>query len=63
LEKVYQALLEEHRTLQTNHDDAISEKADALAQLRELRHEIESRRNDNASAMMRGEIDRLRQEL
>lgn len=63
VEKLYQTLLDEHRTLQTSHDDALSEKADALAQARQLRAEIESRRNDNASTMMKSEIDRLRAEL
>ncbi|KZT20261.1 HOOK-domain-containing protein [Neolentinus lepideus HHB14362 ss-1] len=63
LEKVYQALLEEHRTLQTNFDDVTSEKEDALARLREMRREIDNRRNDKADVMMRAEIDRLRVEL
>ncbi|KAF7311669.1 hypothetical protein MKEN_01070500 [Mycena kentingensis (nom. inval.)] len=63
LEKVYQALLEEHRTLQTNHDDLVSEKDDALAKLREARREADTRRSDKGDGMLRGEIDRLRADL
>lgn len=60
---MYQNLLEEHRTLQTNFDDAVSEKDEALAQLRESRREIDTRRSDKADVMMRAEIDRLRVDL
>ncbi|KAG2115082.1 HOOK-domain-containing protein [Suillus discolor] len=63
VEKVYQALLEDHRTLQTNYDDMVSEKDDALTRLREAQRGIESRRNDNAYGMMRAEVERLRTEL
>ncbi|KAA1478772.1 HOOK-domain-containing protein [Dentipellis sp. KUC8613] len=63
LEKVYQSLLDEHRTLQTNYDDAVSEKDEALARAREIQREVETRRNDKADVMMRAEIDRLRSEL
>lgn len=63
LENVYQALLEEHRTLQTNFDDAVSEKDEALAQLREASRQVDSKRNDKADGMMRAEIDRLRSDL
>lgn len=63
MEKVYQTLLEEHRMLQSNYDDLVSEKDDALARLREAQSDIESRPNDNAYGMMRGEIERLRTEL
>ncbi|RDB21492.1 Protein Hook 3 [Hypsizygus marmoreus] len=63
LQKVYQALLEEHRTLQTNFDDAVSEKDDALARLREVRREADNKRNDKADVMMRAEIERLRADL
>lgn len=63
LEKVYQALLEEHRTLQTTYDDVVSEKEDALVRLREARREVDSKRNDKADVMMRAEIDRMRIEL
>lgn len=62
-EKVYAALLEEHRTLQTNFDDVVSEKEDALSRLREAQHDVENRHNDKADAHMRAEIDRLRAEL
>lgn len=63
LEKVYQALLEEHRALQTTHDDVLSEKEEAQAQLRQLRREADTRRNEKADVMMRTEMDRLRAEL
>jgi protein HOOK3 len=63
LEKVYQVLLEEHRSLQTSHDDLVLEKDDALTRLKDLRREIDSKRNDKADVMMRTEIDRLRAEL
>ncbi|KAF9001979.1 HOOK protein-domain-containing protein [Cyathus striatus] len=63
LEKVYQALLEEHRALQTNYDDAVSEKDDARAQAAELRRQIDTRRSDKADAILRAEVDRLRAEL
>ncbi|KAG6332241.1 hypothetical protein ID866_6849 [Astraeus odoratus] len=63
IQKVYSVLLEEHRTLQTNFDDAISEKEDALSRLREAQRDIENRRNDKTDAFMRAEIDRLRTEL
>jgi protein HOOK3 len=60
---VYQALLEEHRALQTTHDDVLSEREDAQAQLRQLRRELDTRRNEKADVMMRAEMDRLRAEL
>ena len=63
LEKVYQALLEEHRSLQTLHDDALSEKEDAQAQLRQLLREADTRRNEKADVMIRSEMDRIRLEL
>ena len=63
LQKVYQALLEEHRILQTNFDDVVSEKEDALARLKSAQREADSKRNDKADIMMRSEIDRLRAEL
>ncbi|KAJ7470407.1 HOOK protein-domain-containing protein [Mycena latifolia] len=63
LEKVYQSLLEEHRALQTNYDDVVSEKDDALARLRDVRREVDTKRSDKGDGMMRGEIDRLRAEL
>lgn len=64
LEKVYQALLEEHRTLQTSHDDAVSEKDDALAQLRQAQRDADNRKVDTrGDAVFRAEIDRLRADL
>ncbi|GLB35178.1 putative HOOK protein [Lyophyllum shimeji] len=63
LQKVYEALLEEHRALQTNFDDVNSEKEDALNRLRDLRREVDSRRSEKADGMLRAENDRLRAEL
>lgn len=63
LEKVYQTLLEEHRALQTNFDDVVLEKDDALSRLRDIKREVDTRRSDKADVMMRAEIDRLRGEL
>ncbi|KAI8998901.1 HOOK-domain-containing protein [Trametes punicea] len=64
LEKVYQALLEEHRALQTNFDDVVSEKEDALAQLRQAQRDADTKRVDSrGDAIYRAEIDRLRADL
>ncbi|PIL23739.1 hypothetical protein GSI_13489 [Ganoderma sinense ZZ0214-1] len=66
LEKVYQSLLEEHRTLQTNFDDIVSEKDDAVAQMKQAQREADSnskRVDARGDAMLRGEIDRLRADL
>ena len=63
LENLYQSLLEEHRTLQTNFDDTVAEKEEALSRLRDARRESEDRRNEKADTMMRAEIDRLRSDL
>ncbi|EKM55760.1 uncharacterized protein PHACADRAFT_94105 [Phanerochaete carnosa HHB-10118-sp] len=64
LEQVYQTLLSEHRTLQTNFDDIVQEKEDALAQVRQAQRDAEDRRVDSrGDAMLRAEIDRLRGEL
>lgn len=66
VEKVYQQLMEEHRTLQSNLDDAVQEKDEALARVRQFEREMEAegRRNDGkADVMMRAEIDRLRADL
>ncbi len=60
---MYQTLLDEHRTLQTSYDDAVQEKDEAKARLREARNEVDNRRNEKADGMMRAEIDRLRAEL
>lgn len=56
-------MLEEHRALQTNFDDVVSEKEDALARVREVRREVDNKRNDKADVMMRAEIERLRADL
>ena len=64
LEKAYQTILEEHRTLQTNYDDIVSEKDEALAQVRQAQREAENRRSDSrGDTMLRAEMDRLRAEL
>ena len=63
LENVYRTLLEEHRTLQTQLDDTIAEKEEALSRLSDVRRDSEDRRNEKADGMMRAEIDRLRSEL
>lgn len=64
LEKVYQTLMEEHRTLQSSLDDALSEKEETLAQLRQAQRDVENRKPDSRNdALMRAEIDRLRSEL
>ncbi len=61
---MYQTLLEEHRTLQTNFDDLVSEKEDVSAQLRHAQREADNRKPDSrGDAIMRAEIDRLRTEL
>ncbi|KAI0273860.1 HOOK-domain-containing protein [Gloeopeniophorella convolvens] len=63
LEKAHQALLEEHRVLQTHLDDAVSEKDDALARIRDVLQHADDRRSDKADQIMKAEIDRLRAEL
>ncbi|EJD02105.1 HOOK-domain-containing protein [Fomitiporia mediterranea MF3/22] len=63
LEDVYKTLLEEHRTLQTNFDDAVAEKEETLQRLRDLNRERDDRRSEKADGAMRAEIDRLRVDL
>ncbi|KAI0316800.1 HOOK-domain-containing protein [Amylostereum chailletii] len=63
LEKVYQSLLDEHRVLQTNYDDVVSERDDAVSRVRNFQHDVDSKRSEKADVMMRAEIDRLRGEL
>ena len=65
LEKVYSSLLEEHRSLQTSHDDALAEKQEVQAQLRQLQKELDGRRSEKADGqgMMRVEMERLRGDL
>lgn len=63
LEKVYQQLLEEHRTLQTNYDDTTAERDEINSHLRDLRRQLDDRRHDKSDGIMRAEIDRLRADL
>ncbi len=63
LEKAHQALLDDHRTLQTHLDDALSERDDALARTRELVQQVDTRRSDKTDVIMKAEMDRLRAEL
>ncbi|KAG6833504.1 hypothetical protein H0H87_006076 [Tephrocybe sp. NHM501043] len=63
LQKVYEALLGEHRALQTNFDDVVSEKDDALNRLRDVRREMDSKRNEKADGMLRTEVERLRSDV
>jgi len=63
LEKAHQALLEEQRTLQSQLDDALSEREDAFARARELSHQADTRRSDKADVMLKAEMDRLRADL
>ncbi|KAF8510223.1 HOOK-domain-containing protein [Hysterangium stoloniferum] len=63
LEKVYQQLLDDHRILQTSYDDAVSEKEDVVARLRDAQRTKDGHRNDKSDLLMRAEIDRLRTEL
>ncbi|KAG8733870.1 hypothetical protein FRC11_001080 [Ceratobasidium sp. 423] len=63
LEKVYQQLLEEHRALQTNYDDAIAEKDELTSSVRDMRRQMDDRRHDKSDGIMRAEIERLRAEL
>jgi protein HOOK3 len=63
LEKAHQALMEEHRTLQSHLDDVISERDDASARMRELLQQADSRRSDKGDVILKVEIDRLRADL
>ena len=63
LEKAHQALLDDHRTLQTHLDDAQSERDEALARARELVQQVDTRRSDKTDVIMKAEMDRLRAEL
>jgi protein HOOK3 len=63
VEKAHQALLEEHRSLQSQLDDVLSERDDAFARARELSHQADSRRSDKTDVIMKAEVDRLRTEL
>ncbi|KAF8674201.1 HOOK protein [Rhizoctonia solani] len=63
LEKVYQQLLEKHRRLQTGYDDAIAEKDELTSSVRDMRRQMDDRRQDKSDGIMRAEIERLRAEL
>ncbi|CAE6375269.1 unnamed protein product [Rhizoctonia solani] len=63
LGKVYQQLLEEHRRLQTNYDDAMAEKDELTSSVRDMRRQMDDRRQDKSDGIMRAEIERLRAEL
>ncbi|KNZ79392.1 Hook like protein [Termitomyces sp. J132] len=63
LQKVYEALLEEHRALQTNFDDVAAEKEEALSRLRDARREVDNRRSEKTDGILRAEVERLRSEL
>jgi protein HOOK3 len=63
LEKAHQALLEDHRSLQSQLEDVLSEKDDALARTRELLHQADTRRSDKADVGMKADMDRLRADL
>ena len=55
--------MEEHRLLQSNHDDLTSERDELGRRVRDLQREADTRRNEKSDALMRAEIDRLRAEL
>ncbi|KAM6500725.1 HOOK domain containing protein [Amanita muscaria] len=63
VEKAYRALLQEHRTLQSNYDEVISDREETVAQLREMKKEMEIRRNEKSDVILRTEIERLRADL
>ena len=49
--------------IQSQLDDAVSERDDAVGRTRELQQQADSRRSEKADVMMKAEIDRLRAEL
>ena len=63
LEKAHQVLLEDHRTLQSHLDDALSERDESLARAHELLQQADTRRNDKADVIVKAEMDRLRADL
>ena len=63
LEKSYQTLLEEHKRMQAQQEDIISERDEALSQVRNMRHEVDGRRSEKADVHLRAELDRVRAEL
>lgn len=63
LEKVYMQLLEEHRTLQTAHEDMRAEKDDAVRDLAQVRAKADDAREAHMDVLMRQDIERLKGEL
>ncbi|KAG6889791.1 hypothetical protein C0992_004209 [Termitomyces sp. T32_za158] len=60
LQKVYEALLEEYRILQTSFDDVVAEKEDALSRLQVVRRDVDNRRSEKTDGVLRAELERLR---
>jgi protein HOOK3 len=63
LDKAHKALLEDHRSLQSQLDDVLSERDDATARARELLHQADTRKSDKTDVIMKVEVDRLRADL
>ncbi len=63
LEKAHQTLIEDHRSLQSQLDDVLSERDDAFARTRELLNQADTRRSDKADVSMKADMDRLRVDL
>ncbi|KAG8973828.1 hypothetical protein FRC05_008248 [Tulasnella sp. 425] len=63
LDKAYQHILNEHRTLQTNFDDLSAEKDELTSNLREVRQQVADQQSNRSDAYFKAEIDRLRAEL
>jgi protein HOOK3 len=63
IEKAHQTLIEDHRSLQSQLDDVLSERDDALARTRELLDQADTRRSDKADVSMKADMDRLRVDL
>lgn len=63
LQKAYEQLWRDHRTLQSSYDDTVHEKDELSSQLRESRRITSENRSDKTDTLMRTEIDRLRLEL
>jgi protein HOOK3 len=63
LEKAHLVLVEDHRSLQSQLDDVLSERDDAFARTRELLHQTDTRRSDKTDVSMKADMDRLRADL
>ena len=63
LEKAHQTLIEDHRSLQSQLDDVLSERDDAFARTRELLQQADTRKSDKADVSMKADMDRLRVDL